>query len=97
MNNSASKKIDKSLQERYFEKLPDYSSGSMSGDLIILESLFIKNGISPIYSEITRKDLDIPVFRTIIPGFEISGDFDEYYRVSKRQFENLKSAFNKQD
>lgn len=93
MNNPASKKIELDLKERYLEDIPDYSTGSISEDLKLLKTLLLKNNLKPIFSEITRPDLDIPVFRTIIPGLEINGDFDEYYRISNRQYNNFKKIY----
>jgi ribosomal protein S12 methylthiotransferase accessory factor YcaO len=93
MNNPASKKIEFDLPEKYIEDIPDYSTGSIKGDLKLLKTFLIENNLKPIFSEITRPDLDIPVFRTIIPGLEINGDFDEYYRISKRQYKNFKNIF----
>jgi ribosomal protein S12 methylthiotransferase accessory factor len=69
-----------------FEELPDYSSGSPSGDLDILEALLAANGFRPLYVDLTRKDLGIPVVRAIVPGMEIMADFDRYSRVSPRLF-----------
>jgi len=92
-NNLPSKKVPYNIKEIFIEDLPDYSTGSISGDLKLIEDLFIKNNLKIIYSEITRPDIDIPVFRTIVPGLEINGDFDEYTRISKRQYEKLKIIF----
>ena len=95
LNNPPSRRISYDLEERKFEDLPDYSTGTMAGDLEFIEDLLTKNNIHPVFSEITRKDLDIPVYRIIVPGFEISGDFDQYYRISQRQFKRLKTIFKK--
>ncbi len=69
-----------------FEDLPDYGTGSAAGDLQLLETLLLRNGISPIYVDLTRKDLDIPVVRAILPGLEVTGDFGPLSRVHPRLF-----------
>ncbi|MDY0361283.1 MAG: YcaO-like family protein [Desulforegulaceae bacterium] len=93
LNNYPSKKITYPLKEIYFEDLPDYSSNSIKQNLELLERYFIKNKIRIIYSDLTQSSLEIPVFKTIIPGLELNGDFDSFHRVSKRQFENFKKIF----
>lgn len=69
-----------------FEDLPDYGTGSAAGDLQLLETLLLRNGISPIYVDLTRRDLDIPVVRAILPGLEVTGDFGPLSRVHPRLF-----------
>ncbi len=68
------------------DHLPDYSSGDVAHDLYILEKLLVANGYSPIYVNLTRKDLDIPVVKTLIPGLEMFAEFDQFSRLSLRQF-----------
>ncbi|MGM0418386.1 MAG: YcaO-like family protein [Thermodesulfobacteriota bacterium] len=75
------------------KELPDYSTDNINSDLLLAEELLLKNSIKPVYSEITRPDLDISVFKTIIPGFEMNGDFDDFYRLSKRQYDKFKAVF----
>ncbi|MDI6889473.1 MAG: YcaO-like family protein [Thermodesulfovibrionales bacterium] len=69
-----------------YEELPNYSSGNVNKDLWILEKLLIMNGLRPIYVDLTKKDLDIPAVRAIIPGMEMLPDLDKYSNFSKRQF-----------
>lgn len=69
-----------------YEELPDYASGDPARDLYLLERLLIMNGYHPIYVDLTRKDLDIPVVKALIPGLEIMNDFDRFSRLSPRQF-----------
>ncbi len=71
-----------------FEDLPDYTSDNVNQDLAILEGLLLSNGYSPIYVNLTRRDLDIPVLRAIVPGLELMADFDRFSRVSPRLFSN---------
>ncbi|MBW1744081.1 MAG: YcaO-like family protein, partial [Deltaproteobacteria bacterium] len=72
--------------------LPDYSSGNASRDLRLLERLLITNGYQPIYVNLTRKDLDIPVVKAIIPGLEMFAEFDEFSNPSLRQFAHYLKA-----
>jgi ribosomal protein S12 methylthiotransferase accessory factor len=71
-----------------FESLPDFSTGMPDLDLMRVEETLIANGFSPIYVDITRKDLDIPVVKALVPGFEMMADFDQYCRISPRLFNN---------
>ncbi len=76
-----------------FENLPDYGSGSAAEDLALLETLFIRNGFTPIYVDLTRPHLGFPVVRVIVPGMEINGDLDRFTRVHPNFIRNyLKST-----
>ena len=66
------------------EQLPDYSTGSATGDRMLLEQLLAMEGFAPIYVDLTRKDLEIPVVKTLIPGFAFSADFDSFTRLSPK-------------
>jgi ribosomal protein S12 methylthiotransferase accessory factor YcaO len=68
------------------ESLPDYSSVSASRDLQVLETLLLGNGYQPIYINLTREDLGLPVVRALLPGMEMLGDFDPYARVNPRLY-----------
>ncbi len=68
------------------EELPDYCSGNPAEDLKRLEQLLAANGYSPIYIDLTRNDLDIPVVKAIVPGLELFSDFDAFSSLSLRQF-----------
>ena len=57
-----------------FEDLPDYSSGNATCDLQLLENLLSANGVNPVYVDLTREDLNIPVVRALVPGFELMAD-----------------------
>jgi ribosomal protein S12 methylthiotransferase accessory factor len=76
------------LPLRKLEDLPDLSTGSTQGDVMVLETLLTKNDYYPIYADLTRKDLGIPVARAIIPGLEIVSDMDKFSRVSPRLYRN---------
>ncbi|WP_031483912.1 YcaO-like family protein [Maridesulfovibrio frigidus] len=76
------------LPVRKLEDLPDFSTGSADGDVMVLENLLVKNEFYPIYVDLTRKELGIPVTRAIIPGLEIVSDMDKFSRISPRLFRN---------
>lgn len=76
----------KGLPVRRFEDLPNYSGRSPSESLVILESVLEAAGYRPVYVDLTRQDIDIPVVRAIVPGLEILNDFDQFARVSRRLF-----------
>jgi len=71
-----------------YEEFPDYSSGDVSCDLNTVEKLLLSNGLKPIYVNLTRKDLDIPVVRAFVPGLEFMAVLDRFSNFSKRQFRN---------
>jgi ribosomal protein S12 methylthiotransferase accessory factor YcaO len=66
--------------------LPDYSTGHPAQDLERLEALLVANGFGPVYVDLTREDLDIPVVKAIVPGLEMFADFDEFSSLGLRQF-----------
>lgn len=66
------------------EQLPDYSTGSAPGDLRLMEQLLAMEGYAPIYVDLTRTDLEIPVVKTLVPGFAFSADFDRFTRLSPK-------------
>jgi len=81
------------LEVRKLEDLPDYSTGSAEGDLMTLEKTLMDNGYHPAYVDLTRKDLNIPVTRAMVPGLELVSDFDQYSRVCPRLFNNYLNMF----
>ncbi|WP_022662327.1 YcaO-like family protein [Paucidesulfovibrio longus] len=83
------------LPLRRLEDLPDLSTGSADGDLMVLEQTLLANGYTPHYADLTRKDLDIPVCRAVVPGLEIVSDFDRFTRLSPRLFRNYLRLFDK--
>ncbi|KJS32551.1 MAG: hypothetical protein VR64_06515 [Desulfatitalea sp. BRH_c12] len=68
------------------EALPDYDQGDPEANLALLEQLLSANGFEPIYIDLTRADLDLPVVRAIVPGMELLGDFDRFSRVHPRLY-----------
>jgi ribosomal protein S12 methylthiotransferase accessory factor YcaO len=75
------------------ENLPDYCLGNGAENLRLLETLLIANGYHPIYADLTRKDLNIPVVRALIPGMDISGDFGPFSRVHPSLYYNYMKMF----
>jgi ribosomal protein S12 methylthiotransferase accessory factor YcaO len=76
------------LAMRRLEDLPRFGCGDPPSDLALLENLLQANGYRPIYVDLTREDVGIPVFKAIVPGMEFSADFDSTSRVSPRLFAN---------
>jgi ribosomal protein S12 methylthiotransferase accessory factor len=76
------------LPELYFEDLPDYSSRDAARDLSLVEALLAANGLEPIYIDLTRKDIGLPVVRALLAGFALTADLDGAWRVHPRLFGN---------
>jgi ribosomal protein S12 methylthiotransferase accessory factor YcaO len=78
----------KDLETIRLEDLPNHGTGDTAMDLALLEALLAANGYRPIYVDLTREDVGIPVVKALVPGLELSADFDETSRVSPRLFAN---------
>lgn len=52
------------------EGLPDYSQPSPADSLALLESTLMACGLMPVYVDLTRPDLGIPVYRAFVVGLE---------------------------
>ena len=78
----------KAIKTIRYKELPNYSSGNVTTDLYTLERLLIMNGFHIIYADLTRKDLDIPVVRVIIPGLEILPELNLLSNFNKELFRN---------
>jgi len=74
-----------------YENLPDFTTGTPESDLALLEELLMSQNRPPVYVDLTRKDMNIPVVRAIVPGMEIMGDFDQFSRVHPDLFHNYLS------
>jgi len=74
------------LEYVQYEDLPDYASGDPSKDLDFLERLLIRNGYTPVYVDLTREDLGIPVVKALVPGLEIMTVLDRFSPLGLRQF-----------
>ncbi|NWF52190.1 MAG: YcaO-like family protein [Nitrospirae bacterium] len=94
-NNYLTKPLSEEVQRTLkYEDLPDYSSGNVNYDLQILEKLLLMNGLNPIYVDLTKKGLEIPAVRAIIPGMEMLPDLDRYSNFNIRQFRNYLRIMN---
>ena len=76
----------KGIRSLKYEDLPNYASGDVGEDLRLLERVLIRNGYHPIYVDLTREDMDIPVAKVLVPGLEMITDFDQFSALSIRQF-----------
>ena len=100
-NGPASAPVPAGLAQRRLSELPDYRLGSPSDNLRLLEEVLISHGHAPfvcygpltemaggvpVYVELTREDLEFPVVRAIVPGLELTADFDAHSRPSVRLF-----------
>lgn len=72
------------LPRVYLEDLPNLSLGSVSADLKLVEDALALQCIKPVYVDLTRKDLDLPVCRVIVPQMEVTADFDDFVLPSTR-------------
>jgi ribosomal protein S12 methylthiotransferase accessory factor len=86
--------IPEDLRAVRHENLPDYASGHVAQDLRLLERLLLMNGYRPIYVNLTRRDLDIPVVKALIPGLELLSEFDRFSTLSLRQFAHYRQALS---
>jgi ribosomal protein S12 methylthiotransferase accessory factor len=84
------------LPQLCFEELPDYSTRDAATDLCLVESLLAANGVEPIYVDLTRKDIGLPVVRALLPGFALSADLEEAWRVHPRLFGNYLKLYGGQ-
>ncbi len=81
-----SMKSPEGLKVLKYEDLPNFSTGITSEDLKLIEKVLVSNGYSPIYVDLTREDLEIPVVKALVPGLEMTTVIDRYTPVSLRQF-----------
>jgi ribosomal protein S12 methylthiotransferase accessory factor YcaO len=85
-NGPRSQPDPRDLPVKTIEDLPSFSTGSPTGDRILLETLLERNGLQAYYADLTCRRLGFPVVRAIIPGLEIMTDFDAFSRVSPRLY-----------
>jgi len=85
--------VPEELPVRVLEDLPDHSTGSAEGDLMVLEQVLVENGYPPSYMDLTRADLGIPAVRALVPGLEWVADFDRFSRLSPRLYANYLRQF----
>ena len=74
------------LISRPLSGLPDYRLDSPAANLKLLETVLLSHGHAPVYVDLTREDLELPVVRAIVPGLELTADFDAFCRPSPRLF-----------
>lgn len=74
------------LPVRFLEDLPDYSLPSPQACCRLLENTLAEHGIPPLYVNLTRKDLDIPVVRALVPGLCLASDWDNFSLPALRLF-----------
>lgn len=77
-----------------FDALPNLSSDNAGRDLCVMENLLQKNGYTPIYVDLTRADLDLPVVRALIPGTAPSADLEEFSAPSADLMSNYLNMHN---
>ena len=85
-NGPASAPVPAGLAQRRLEDLPEYRLDSPARNLRLLEAVLISHGHVPVYVDLTRDDLEIPVVRAVVPGLELTADFDVFSRPSVRLF-----------
>lgn len=81
------------LPERVLEDLPDYSLPSAEANRRLLECVLAAHGRSPLYVELTRADLNLPVVRALVPGLELNAEWDGFSRPSLRLFARYAGMF----
>ncbi len=74
-------------------ELPDSSLATPAQNLALLERTLAANGRSPVYVDLTRRDLGFPVVRALVPGMEPAADSDAFTRVPVRLYANYLNLF----
>lgn len=74
------------LAPRALEDLPDWSLPTAEASLRLLETVLAAHGREIFHVDLTRRDLDIPVVRVLVPGLEPHADFDALTRPAPRLF-----------
>jgi thiazole/oxazole-forming peptide maturase SagD family component len=77
-----------SPQVRKYEELPNYSSGNVNGDVDLLQRFLFQNGYPPVFVNLTRSDIQVPVVRGIVPRLDIPEG------LTQRQFLNFLSTLS---
>jgi ribosomal protein S12 methylthiotransferase accessory factor len=76
------------LPKRRFEDLPNFDTNSSHRNLALIETLLTSRGYSPVYVDLTRRDIDIPVVKALVPGLDWLAEFDRFSRINPRLFAN---------
>ena len=74
------------LPVRDLEDLPDLSLPSPAAELRLLESVLEAQGRRPLYVDLTRADLDLPVVRALVPGLALTSEWERFSRPGLRLF-----------
>ena len=82
------------LPQLAFDQLPDYASDDARHDLALVEALLMANGLAPVYVDLTRRDLGLPVVRALLPGIALTADLDVRAAVHPRLFANYLKIFS---
>lgn len=81
------------LPVRMLEDLPDYSLPSPADNCRLLEAILADHGKKPLYVDISRADLDLPVVRAIVPHLSLTGEWDRFSRPDMRIFARYLNLF----
>ena len=81
------------LPVRVLEDLPDYSLASPADNCRLLEAVLADHGKSPLYVDMSRADLDLPVVRAIVPGLSLTAEWDRFSRPDIRIFARYLDLF----
>lgn len=71
---SPSARAPEYLPVRILEELPDYDVPG--AELRLLEDTLAACGLEPVYVNLTRPDIGLPVCRALIPGLEVDTEFE---------------------
>lgn len=71
-----------------YDTLPSYALESPARNLALLEELLSANGLEPVYVDLTRSDLGLPVVRALVPGLHGSAELDSSTPVPRRLYEH---------
>lgn len=80
------------LPARFLEDLPEYGLPSPAANRRLLEAVLDALGHAPLYVDITRRDLGIPVVRALVPGLCLTAEWDRFSRPDARFLARLDLA-----
>lgn len=81
------------LPERVLEDLPEYGLPSPADNCRLLEALLGAHGKAPLYVELTRADLGLPVVRALVPDLALTAEWDRFSRPGRRLFARYWAMF----
>lgn len=82
----ASAPAPEGLPRLRLDELPDHATGCFADDLAVLEQCLAACGHEPVYVDLTRADLALPVVKAFVPGLELGPSFGLTARVSPRLY-----------